>query len=411
MFVAAVRLRDLIKLGLLAILVALLSCLGGERASSPATTRPGRVILRYVADYAEGPPITARAAVLMDVDTGTVLFAHREHDRRGPASTTKIMTAILALERGDLREKVTIGRRPAWIEGSTIGLRPGQTLTLRQLLYGLMMQSGNDAAVAIAEHLAGSEERFVQQMNLRAQQLGCWNTAFADPHGLSRTYEGHYTTAFDLALLARRGLTIPEFATVVRSRVKTVGGDRLPDWQFQNTNRLLWSFGGADGVKTGTTSEAGHCLVASANREGFRLLAVVLDSANRWRDAAALLEYGYREFQPVLLALPGQPVGRVRVRLGMRREVPVVPARPVSVVIRKTEEQQLTTELVGRTLVAPVRPGDDAGRISVRLGGSELTSSEVRAAVAVPRFTVWRLIAAGLEALLRLAAAGEVERP
>lgn len=407
--VVAVRLRDLGRLGLLAALVVFLAHLGGERAAAPATTRPGRVILRYVEGYEDGPPISAAAAVLMDADTGTVLYARREHDRRGPASTTKIMTALLALERGDLDERVKIGRRPPWIEGSTIGLRAGQVLTLRQLLYGLMMQSGNDAAIAIAEHLAGSEERFVQQMTWRAQQLGCWNTAFNDPHGLSRTYEGHYTTAFDLALLARRGLEIPEFSAVVRSRVKTVGAEGLPDWEFQNTNRLLWSFGGADGVKTGTTSEAGHCLVASANREGFRLIAVVLDSANRWRDAAALLEHGYREFQPVLLAVSGQPVGQAKVRWGMRRSVPVVPERSVVAVVRKGEARELSTELQTGTLLAPVSRGAAAGRLAVRSGGVELTSARVQAAFDVPRFTLWRMLGAGLQTLLRLAVGEDPE--
>lgn len=401
--IVAVRRRDLARLGLLALFVAALAHLGGERAAAPATVPPGRPPLRYLTGYDQGPSLSARAAVLMDAETGAVLYACREHDRRGPASTTKIMTAILALERGDLREKVKIGRRPAWTEGSSIGLRPGEVLTLRQLLYGLLMESGNDAAVAIAEHLAGSEARFVQQMNLRAQALGCWNTTFADPHGLSRTDEGHYTTAFDLALMARRGLTIPEFAAVVRSRAKAIPGDDLPERAFQNTNRLLWSFAGAEGVKTGTTSEAGYCLVASANREGFRLIAVVLDSANRWRDAAALLEHGYRNFQPVLLAVPGQPVGEVPVKLGMRRQVPVVPARLVAPVIRRGDEGLLASELEGRALLAPVEPGVPAGRLVVRQGGEELARVEVRAALAVPRRTLWRVLGAAFSILWRLA--------
>ncbi|HHW14879.1 MAG TPA: D-alanyl-D-alanine carboxypeptidase, partial [Firmicutes bacterium] len=253
--------------------------------------------------------------------------------------------------------------------------------------------------------------RFVQQMNLRAQALGCWNTSFADPHGLSRTGEGHYTTAFDLALMARRGLAIPEFARVVRSRVKAVGEEGLPTWYFRNTNRLLWSFEGADGVKTGTTSEAGYCLVASADREGFRLLAVVLDSANRWRDAAALLEYGYREFQPVLLAVPQQPVGEVPVRWGMRRAVPAAPVRPVMVVVRRGDERRLTTELQGKPLLAPVRQGDPAGWLAVRQGGEEIARTEVRAAVPVPRRTLWRMLGAAFDLWWRLAMADRPTEP
>lgn len=410
MFVA-VRRRDLVRLLLLGVLVLLLAQLGGERLAAPATTRPVQPVLRYVEGYDEGPEVSARAAVLIEAETGTVLYARHEHDRRGPASTTKIMTGILALERGDLRERVAVGRRPAWIEGSSIGLRPGQVLTLEQLLYGLMMESGNDAAVAIAEHLAGSESRFVQQMNLRAQALGCWNTSFADPHGLSRTGEGHYTTAFDLALMARRGLAIPEFSRVVRSRVKSVEQEGLPTWYFRNTNRLLWSFEGADGVKTGTTSEAGYCLVASADRGGFRLIAVVLDSANRWRDAAALLEYGYREFQPVLLAVPERPVGEVRVGWGMRRAVPVAPIRPVMVVVRRGGGGRLTTELRGSQLLAPVKRGEPAGWLVVRQDGEEVARSEVRAAVPVPRRTLWRMLGAAAAFWWRLAVADRPAEP
>jgi D-alanyl-D-alanine carboxypeptidase (penicillin-binding protein 5/6) len=246
-----------------------------------------------------------------------------------------------------------------------------------------------------------------RQGQQRARELGCWNTRFADPHGLSRTYEGHYTTAFDLALMARRGLSIPEFSKVVRSRSRTVPEPGLPDWSFRNTNRLLWYLAGADGVKTGTTSEAGYCLVASASRDGFRLLAVVLDAGDRWRDASTLLEYGFREFQPYLVGWPGEPVGQGRVRWGMARTVPVVPARPVRLVVRRSEESQITTELQGRALLAPVRPGDPAGRLLVRQGGEVVTSAEVTAALPVPRRTVWRMLGAGLSALLGLA----VERP
>ncbi|MGE5508568.1 MAG: D-alanyl-D-alanine carboxypeptidase family protein [Chitinophagales bacterium] len=401
-----IRARRLGWLVALAGLVALLAWAGGQ-GLAPASTYEVRPLLRYYPGYADGPPVSARAAILMDVETGTVLYAKNEHDRLGPASTTKIMTAILALERGDLDEPVTIGRRPGWVEGSRIYLKRGQVITLRQLLYGLLMESGNDAAIAIGEYLYGSEQKFTQQMTRRAQELGCWNTRFADPHGLSRTYEGHYTTAFDLALMARRGLSIPEFSKVVRSRTRTVREPGLPDVSFRNTNRLLWYLAGADGVKTGTTSEAGYCLVASANRDGFRLLAVVLDAGDRWRDASTLLEYGFREFQPCLVGLPGEPVGETRVRWGMARTVPVVPARPVLLVVRRSEESQITTELAARPLVAPVRSGDPAGRLLVRQGGELITSAEVTAALPVARRTLWRMLGAGFTALLRLA----VERP
>jgi D-alanyl-D-alanine carboxypeptidase (penicillin-binding protein 5/6) len=278
---------------------------------------------------------------------------------------------------------------------------------LEGLLTGLMMESGNDAAAAIAEHIAGSEPEFVRLMNARAKSLGAWATIFANPHGLDPWDRDHLTTAFDLALIARRGLQIPKFRELVRTRAATVESLPAMTRVLRNTNRLLWYFGGADGVKTGTTDYAGNCLVASATRDGWQLLAVVLGSQDRWRDAAALLEAGYREYTPMLAAAKGYPVGTAKVRWGMRREVPVAPARDVTAIIRNDSWDAVSAKPETRILSAPVASGEPAGKYRVFEGDHELTSVDLVAAAGTPRRTVWRTICAGVLALWSFVAGGE----
>ncbi|MGB9826330.1 MAG: D-alanyl-D-alanine carboxypeptidase family protein, partial [Desulfofundulus sp.] len=208
------------------------------------------------------PRVTADAAVLMDATTGQVLYAKNAHQPRPPASTTKILTALLAIEGGKLDQVVTVSPGAAAVGESSMHLFPGQHLTLEQLLYGALLRSGNDACVAIAEHIAGSEANFVLLMNQKARQLGARDSHFCNPHGLPA--RGHLSSAYDLALLTRYALKNPTFKSLVSTRYHGFSTPPWGEYHLHNTNRLLWSYQGADGVKTGTTSEAGMCLVASA---------------------------------------------------------------------------------------------------------------------------------------------------
>ena len=223
------------------------------------------------------PEISARAAILIEWQTGTVLMEKRGFVRMHPASLTKMMTALVALERGRLEDLVRVSEEAASQPGSSMHLRPGDVFTLEDLLYGLMLVSGNDAAWAIAEHIGkGLASEFFELMNRRAKELGAINTRFENP-GL--THPNHYTTAFDRG--HRQGMYETSFfkqlvATKEKDAIEAESGVLL---SLENTNRLLWIVPGADGVKTGTTQAAGQCLVASATRDGMRLLSVVLDSA------------------------------------------------------------------------------------------------------------------------------------
>jgi D-alanyl-D-alanine carboxypeptidase len=251
---------------------------------------------RLLAETWAGPGISAPAAVIYDVDAGQFLLERNAHQRRPPASLTKIATALVALRRLNLSQTVTVGDE-VQVEGMRIGLVPGDTLTVEALLYGTLLNSGNDAAAALAVAAAGSQERFVEEMNALAAELGLQDTHFVNPHGLDSA--GHYSSAYDLALLANAALANPTFAAIVAAPAKELDG-----WQFHTTNQLLGAYPGVDGVKTGTTDDAGECLVASATRHGHRVLTVVLGSTDRYADTRALLDFYYGHYQWVRLELP-----------------------------------------------------------------------------------------------------------
>ena len=239
---------------------------------------------------AAAPPITAKAAVVVDGDTGRVLYDLGSGERRRPASTTKIMTGILAVEHGDL-DRVVVSDVDAtqMTTSSVMGLKPGVPITVRDLLYGLMLPSGNDAAVLLAESIDGSVPAFVDEMNAKASALRLTGTHFENPHGLDS--REHYSTAYDLARLARYAMRNPEFAQIVGTGAWWLAPPS--EYELFNGNSFIKKYPGADGVKIGWTERAGWTLVASAVRDGHRLFVTVLDSQDRDADAAALMDWAY----------------------------------------------------------------------------------------------------------------------
>lgn len=275
---------------------------GEESAASPglvlggSLTRPFHAVDPEVASKKPLPKVSANAAILVEARTGTILFEKNAHERRPGASTTKIMTGLLVLERGDLSEEVTITPDMVKTFGSMMRLQPKSKHLLAEILYGILMKSANDGALAAAIYLAGSQEAFAEWMNQRAAALGLKDTHYVNPHGHTAT--NHYTSAYDLARLAAHALSNWQFAEIVGSAQLTYD---LPDDDdgpvvFYNTNRLLGYYPGATGVKTGSTTAAGQCLVSSARRGDTELIAVVLHSDDRYRDAVALLDYGFASY-------------------------------------------------------------------------------------------------------------------
>ncbi|MDR3564979.1 MAG: D-alanyl-D-alanine carboxypeptidase [Negativicutes bacterium] len=240
------------------------------------------------------PQIGAEAAVLMVAKTRRVLFAKNQSGIMYPASTTKMMTLLVALEKGNLDSVVKVSSRSAACEESSLGLKPGDQITLRELLFGMMVVSGNDAAEAVAEHIAGSVPDFVNMMNARATQMGLANTHFSNPHGLPDPIN-HYSTAYDLAQIAATGMQNPLFAKIVSIPEYIVHFLNRPPLRVTTTNKFLKMYPGANGIKTGYTEAAGDCLVAGAKRRDVQLIAVFLNDDDRWTDAPKLLDYGFQQ--------------------------------------------------------------------------------------------------------------------
>jgi len=230
----------------------------------------------------------------MDAATGRIIYQKEADLRLPPASTTKIMTAIVAIENGHLSDRVTVdvdsNQLAAATESTVMGLMPGRNVSLETLLYGMMLESGNDAAIAIAKHIAGSETRFVEMMNAKARELGMKDSHFMNPHGLST--EGHYSSAYDLAILARYGYQNPKFYAISGTRHWTADGFDL--W---NLNKLLPVYPGADGVKPGFTDNAGRCLVGSAVRDNHRVIVVDLRSQDPTSESRDLLDYAFNGYR------------------------------------------------------------------------------------------------------------------
>jgi D-alanyl-D-alanine carboxypeptidase (penicillin-binding protein 5/6) len=348
------------------------------------------MLVSALAGWTQPPVISASAAVLMDAATGTVLFDQAMQARRPMASTTKIMTALVALESADLRDPVVIGADALRVESPGLDLEVGETIALADLLTALMLKSSNAAAIAIADHIAGSVPAFAQRMNDRARALGARDTHFVNPHGLAEP--DHYSSAYDLALIAREALRNPWFGKLVAQRTGTIARPSLGITEsFDNHNRLLWQADYVDGVKTGYVRESGQCLVASGTRDGWRLIAVVLDSPDHYREALRLLDYGFAAFRRQVHARPGDAVGRARVSCGRLPFVPAVCQRELSQVVGPGLPGPARLGVSLKQVKAPVRQGEVVGQASLLVGDRAIATSPLVASRSVPRS---RLVAA-----------------
>ncbi|MDI6893369.1 MAG: D-alanyl-D-alanine carboxypeptidase family protein [Bacillota bacterium] len=339
--------------------------------------------------------LKSEAAVLMDVVTGQVLYAKEPHKKWAPASLTKILTLALACEalaQGKVKpDDMVVASENAWeMGGSEIWLEPGEEMPFSDLLLAVAVGSANDAAVAVAEYLAGSEQKFVEWMNEKARALGCKDTHFVNCHGLDD--EGHLTTAYDLALISRYALGLPEVVRLSTLREAWIRQNTAKKSWLVSRNRLLVTYPGATGLKTGHTSKAQYCLVGSARRDERQFLAVILgapDPATRVREATQLLNYAFATFTPVVAARGGEEVARVRVVRGKERWLPAVAAGDLALSVEKdrADKVQKVIEVVPRAN-APVRAGDELGIMALHLDGKELARVALVAARDVPRSTL-----------------------
>ncbi|HBG22891.1 MAG TPA: D-alanyl-D-alanine carboxypeptidase [Peptococcaceae bacterium] len=329
------------------------------------------ILFQPKAEAASAADISAKAAILIDEDSGRVLFAENAEQRLPEASLTKIMTALLVIENGDLDKNVVISKNAEETGESSIWLEEGEVLSRNELLYALMLPSANDAAVALAESVAGSEQLFVSQMNDRARELNLQNTHFANPHGLDA--EGHYTSAFDLASLAREGLKYSLFRDVVTTKEMSIPWPGHT-WErsLLNRNQLLNRYQGSRGVKTGYTSNAGCCLVGAAQRGDMKLITVVMNSYDMYGDTEKLLNYGFDNYEMESLEEVDQP-RQIKVSGGTSKTISVKPERQLAVAVLPAEKDQLTLKTdLAEQVQAPVKKGSVLGKGTVLLNDKEI---------------------------------------
>ena len=367
----------------------------GRRIAAALALALGLCVLAAAAGQAQPPAIGAKAAVLMDRLTGTVLFDKAMHERRPMASTTKIMTALVALESADTSEYVTILDDAIKVESPGLNFQPGERVLLNDLLAALLLKSSNAAAIAIADHVSGSVAAFAQRMNERARDLGAADTNFVNPHGLAAP--GHYSSAYDLALITREAMKLPRFRELVAEKVAEIA---RPDAglveTIQNHNKLLWRADYVDGVKTGYVRESGHCLVASGSRDNWQLIAVALDSPDTYGETLQLLEYGFASYQQKVLAREGDAVGRARVRWGREGSVPAICRDTLAQVVGPGLPPPGRLQVATEVVKAPVAHGEIVGAAQLVVDGKATASSPLLAAAGVP---LSRLVVAGAWAL------------
>ncbi|KHO62186.1 D-Ala-D-Ala carboxypeptidase [Thermoanaerobacter sp. YS13] len=335
------------------------------------------------------PEIVGPTAVLMDFTTGQVLYDKNMHKRMYPASTTKILTAIIAIERGNLNDIVTASDNVTKIDGNSIYLSPGEKLTLEQLLYAIMLESANDAAIAIAEYIGGSVENFAKIMNEKAKEIGAHDSHFVNPNGLPD--ENHYSTPYDMALIARYAMQNPEF----RKIVTTIHYQIPPTNKFEKvrdlwlSNRLIkpssFHYEGADGVKTGYTVAAGQVLVASATRDGHRLISVIMgdQGTNIWTDTIKLLDYGFQNFTLVKKTEKGEVV--TYIDLGKSHfKLPLIAKEDFYYEVPKGQENSIEAQIIlNKNIKAPINKGETLGYIKYTLNEKEIGTNPLIAAESV----------------------------
>lgn len=334
--------------------------------------------LTFLCPPAQAVSTHASCAILMDAESGRVLYEQNIHEPRLIASITKLMTALVAVEQGgDLDRTVTV--RAEWLgsEGSSIYLAAGEQITLRALLYGLLLQSGNDAAMAIACYVAGDVDGFVAMMNEKAAQIGMKNSSFANPSGLNDDH--HYSTAYDMALLARACLANETVAEICATRSVTVGTRT-----FVNHNKLLSRYEGCVGMKTGFTEKAGRTLVSAATRDGQTLVCVTLNDGDDWNDHAKLLDYGFSAYPRQRLCRAGEEFGGVLVEGSLIPAVAAVTAGEAGCPLAQGESLTLKVELAD-VAAAPMAQGTVLGQAVWLLDGVTVAQVDLVSAASIRR--------------------------
>ena len=313
--------------------------------------------------------LSARSAILIDSKSGRVLYEHNSYEKMPMASTTKIMTGLLACESKKSDNTVKVSPFASGTEGSSLWLKVGETQTLKNLTYGLMLKSGNDAAVAIAEYIGGSVDAFALLMNEKAKKIGAKNTNFKNPHGLDS--DEHYTTAYDLAIIAREAMKNNEFRKIVSTKNYSIPmQDEKWDRALKNHNKLLWRYDGCNGIKTGFTKKCGRCLVSSASRGDEEIICVTLNAPDDWNDHTYLLDYGFNSFENMKVFEKGERATSFIYDKKYRRKANLIYAESFNIAVGTNDN--ITTRIEKKKIKYPAKKGTLAGYGYIYCNGEEV---------------------------------------
>lgn len=332
-------------------------------------------ILGGIFDVYAAPELSAQHACLIEAESGRVIFEKDAHTPHAMASTTKIMTALMAIEADCMDDVVTVSRKATLEEGSSIYLCEGDQMLMSDMIYGLMLNSGNDAAVAIAEHISGSVDKFAEDMTAKAKECGAYNTEFKNPNGLDA--KGHYTTAYDLAIISRKAMQNETFAKIVATKKGTIMPiNRGEKTYLSNHNRLLSMYEGVNGIKTGYTSATGRCLVSSAERDGMKFIAVTLNAPDDWNDHIKLLDYAFGSCEKKTVVEAGSIVKTAKTADGLAYSAVTAGEYAATVPKGESAEADISVKIADR-LKSPVNKGEKIGKLDISYRGDVIESIDL----------------------------------
>ncbi|MDD4564051.1 MAG: D-alanyl-D-alanine carboxypeptidase [Eubacteriales bacterium] len=327
-----------------------------------------------IEDVQQAPPcVSALTAILIEANSGEALYEKKAEEKAYPASVTKIMTALLAIENGDLDKMVKVSQNAVGVEGSSIYLEKGERITLRDLVYGLMLRSGNDAAIAISEEIGGSTENFVIMMNKRARELGALNTNFMNPNGLHNPE--HYTTAKDMAIISKAAMENSEFKQVAETKSWVTDRGEGKYNYFYNKNKVVYQYDGGTGIKIGYTKAAGRTLVASSERNGMELICVVMNAPDWFQDTYKLMDYAYNQYENMTITDGQRPIKAVKILDGNKDFALIGTKDDVICPVRKEYESKISVEYVLQgDKKAPINRWQKAGQLKIYVNDNYLFS-------------------------------------
>ena len=365
---------------LLLVLISVMPHRGAPTVDASAGTQADIGVSLFVGSgLSSKPSLSARSAVLIECESGRAVFERNAHAKMPMASTTKIMTALVVLDNARLSDTVKIPREACGIEGSSVYLREGEEFTVEELLYALMLASANDAAAALAIHVSGSIEAFAERMNECARDLGLQSTHFTNPHGLND--ENHYTTAYELALIARAASKNDTFRKITSTQRTVIRRHSKESARLlTNHNKLLRSYDGCFGIKTGFTKASGRCLVSGAERDGTSFIAVTLDAPDDWNDHRALFDAAFSQYKRATVLEDGGTEYRLPISGGYQENVLCRSVGRVSLICDKDTYPEITFKIYARHLtLAPISAGDVVGRVVILYNGGVIAQCELRA--------------------------------